>query len=51
MALTFRNISVYRLKAGGHFDLASWTGEGGTGYSLSVEKGKIVSTQPGNGIY
>jgi cyanophycinase len=49
--LTFRNISVYRVKAGGHFDLTSWAGDGGTAYSLSVERGKIVSTQVGGGIY
>ena len=50
VALTFRKISVYRVKAGGHFDLASWSGDGGTAYSLSVEQGKIVSTQAGKGI-
>lgn len=49
--MTFRNISVYRVKAGGHFDLSSWKGDGGTGYSLSVDKGKIESTQAGGGIY
>jgi cyanophycinase len=49
--LTFRGMSVYRVKAGGHFDLTSWTGEGGTAYSLSVDGGKIVSTQAGQGIY
>jgi cyanophycinase len=49
--LTFRNISVYRVKAGGHFDLTSWTGDGGTAFSLSVERGKIASTQAGGGIY
>lgn len=49
MPLTFRDISVYRVKAGGKFDLVSWTGEGGVRYSLSVEQGKIVST--GKGIY
>jgi cyanophycinase len=51
VALTFRNISVYRVKAGGHFDFTSWTGEGGTAYSLSVERGKVESTQVGKGIY
>ena len=51
VALTFRKISVYRVKAGGHFDLASWSGDGGTAYSLSVERGKIVSTQAGKGNY
>ena len=49
--LTFRGISVYRVPAGGHFDLTSWAGDGGTGYSLSVERGKIESTQVGKGIY
>jgi cyanophycinase len=49
--LTFRNISVYRIPAGGHFDLSSWTGDGGTAYSLSVEKGKIESTQANRAVY
>jgi cyanophycinase-like exopeptidase len=49
--LTFMNISVYRVKAGGHFDFTSWTGDGGTAYSLSVEGGKIESTQAGKGNY
>jgi cyanophycinase len=51
VALTFRNISVYRVRAGGRFDLTSWTGEGGMAYSLSVERGKIESTQAGKKIY
>jgi cyanophycinase len=51
LPLAFRGISVYRVKAGGHFDLTSWNGEGGTAYSLSVERGKIQSTQAGKGIY
>ena len=49
--LTFRKISVYRVPAGGHFDLGSWTGDGGTVYFLSVEKGNIDSTQPDHAIY
>lgn len=49
--LTFQKISVYRVPAGGHFDLTSWTGDGGTAYSLSVEKGKISSTQVNHDIY
>jgi cyanophycinase len=49
--LTFRNVTVYRVPAGGHFDLTAWKGDGGTEYSLSVERGKIDSTQVGNGIY
>lgn len=49
--LTFREINVYRVPSGGHFDLSSWTGDGGVAYSLSVVKGKIESTKPGNEIY
>ena len=49
--LTFSDISVYRVPAHGKFDLRSWTGEGGTAYSLSVEKGKIESTQKGGEVY
>ncbi len=49
--LTFQGIIVYRVPAGGHFDLASWTGDGGTAYSLSVENGKIESTQAEHAIY
>jgi cyanophycinase-like exopeptidase len=49
--LTFRNVSVYRAKVGGRFDLTSWTGDGGIAYLLSVEKGKIASTQAGKEIY
>jgi len=32
--LTFRNVSVYKVPAGGHFDLSSWAGDGGAAYSL-----------------
>jgi cyanophycinase len=49
--LTFRKIGVYKVPAGGHFDLGSWTDEGGTAYSLTVEKGSIDSTQPNHAIY
>lgn len=49
--LTFRDISVDRVPSGGHFDLTSWTAEGGVAYSLSVVKGNIASTQAGNQIY
>jgi cyanophycinase len=49
--LTFEKISVYHVPAGGHFDLKSWSGDGGTAYSLSVDKGKIESTQNNHAIY
>ena len=49
--LTFRDVSVYKAPAGSHFDLSSWTGDGGVGYALSVERGAIQSTQPNHSIY
>jgi cyanophycinase len=49
--LTFRNISVYRVPAGGHFDLVAWTGTGGTNYLLSVVNGRIESTAANHDIY
>ncbi len=49
--LTFLKIRVYRAPAGAHFDLAHWKGTGGAAYLLSVEKGKIQSTQADHSIY
>jgi cyanophycinase len=49
--LTFQKISVYRVPAGGHFDLTLWTGDGGGAYALSVEGGKVDSTQADHAIY
>ena len=50
-SLTFRKIQVYRASAGAHFDLVRWKGSGGTSYFLSVESGRIDSTQDGGGVY
>lgn len=49
--LTFHDISVYHVPAGGHFDLIAWSGDGGTAYSLSVDRGRIESTQAGGAVY
>jgi cyanophycinase-like exopeptidase len=49
--LTFRDIKVYHGPKGSHFDLNSWTGDGGVAYSLSVEQGKVESTQPNKMVY
>ncbi|MGC2611724.1 MAG: cyanophycinase [Candidatus Sulfotelmatobacter sp.] len=49
--LTFRNISVYRGPTGANFDLVHWKGTGGIPYFLSVEKGKIESTQSDKSVY
>jgi cyanophycinase-like exopeptidase len=50
-SLTFNGIGVYRVPKGGHFDFASWTGDGGVAYTLSVERGAITSTQAKQAIY
>jgi cyanophycinase len=49
--LSFKNVNVYRVPSGWHFNLVSWQGEGGTAYSLSVQAGSIQSTQRGDSIY
>jgi cyanophycinase len=49
--LTLRNVGVQRVQSGGHFDLVGWKSDFGTSYSLSVEAGRIESTQAGHSIY
>lgn len=49
--LTFHNIGVYKAPAGAKFNLMTWTGEGGSSYSLSVDRGTIQSTQQRNVVY
>jgi cyanophycinase len=49
--LTFNNISVYRVHAGGTFNIATWRGTGGAAYTISAVNGALQSTQPGGGIY
>ena len=49
--LTFREIAVYRVPAGGHFDLNSWRGQAGAEYSLSVLNGRVENSEAGAPIY
>lgn len=49
--LTFHNVAVYRAPTGARFDLNSWNGMGGDSYSLSVENGKVQSSQTDNAVY
>jgi cyanophycinase-like exopeptidase len=49
--LTYDNIAIYRIKAGGTFNLNTWTGTGGTSYSVSANAGVLSSTQTGGAIY
>jgi cyanophycinase len=50
-ALTFRNLSVYRVSGSAAFNFSTWTGSGGTAYTLTAENGALTSTQAGGGIY
>jgi len=43
--LTMGDIQVYRVKAGGRFDIKNWKGEDGLAYTLSVDKGIVTSSR------
>ena len=45
--LVMRDVAVYRLAPGGHFDLRSWAGRGGIAYRLSAEAGVLRSSRGG----
>jgi cyanophycinase len=49
--LTFHDIAVYHAPSGTHFDVKTWSGSGGSAYSLSVEKGSVSSTAAKGNIY
>ncbi|MGA9773845.1 MAG: cyanophycinase [Blastocatellia bacterium] len=50
-ALTFRNLSIYRIRGTATFNLSNWTGAGGTSYTLSSEAGVLSSSAQRNAIY
>ena len=50
-ALTFRDVSVYRISGSATFNLSKWSGKGGSAYSLTAENGVLTSTQVGGAIY
>lgn len=43
--LTMGDIQVYRVKAGGHFNIKTWKGDGGLAYTLTVDKGVVTSSR------
>jgi cyanophycinase-like exopeptidase len=51
LPLTFEDIAVYRVPAGGKFHLRSWTGEDGIAYRVSARSGVLSSTKEGGSIY
>jgi len=50
-ALTYHNVSVYRVSGSATFNFSTWSGSGGTSYSLNADNGVLTSTQAGGGIY
>jgi len=50
--VTYQNIAVYRITPSmGTFNVATWTGSGGTAYTVSATAGVMSSTQPGGSLY
>lgn len=50
--VTYQNISVYRITpSAGAFNVSTWTGTGGTAYTVSATAGVMSSTQPGGSLY
>jgi cyanophycinase-like exopeptidase len=49
--VTYTGISVYRIERGDSFNVGSWSGSGGTAYSVSATAGVLSSTQKGGSIY
>lgn len=43
--LTMGDVAVYRVTAGGHFDIKNWKGRGGLAYTLTVDKGLVRSSR------
>jgi len=49
--LTIPEIAVYHVAPKGQFNLNTWSGNGGTSYTLSVDAGKVSSTQQNGNLY
>jgi len=50
--VTYQNISVYRIAPSvGTFNLLTWTGSGGTAYTVSATAGVMSSTQADGSLY
>lgn len=50
-SLDFYDIPVYRINSSGTFNLATWSGSGGTSYKISSDYGYLSSTQANGNIY
>lgn len=49
--LTYKNVGVYRIDHAGTFNISTWVGAQGSGYTVSAISGVLSSDQPGNAIY
>jgi cyanophycinase-like exopeptidase len=50
--VTYQNVAVYRITPStGTFNVSTWSGTGGTSYSVSATAGVMSSTQAGGSLY
>jgi len=49
--LSFKDVRAHHSPRGSRFSLRTWSGNGGESYQISVEKGLLRSTKPGNAVY
>jgi len=49
--LTYQDVAVRKVRPGGKFDVAGWSGTAGTAYTVTAEAGVLSSTQPGGMFY
>ena len=49
--LSYSNISVRKVPAGSAFNIAAWSSDQGSGYTLDVRDGVVTSSQAGGGLY
>ncbi|MBS1853262.1 MAG: cyanophycinase [Acidobacteria bacterium] len=49
--LTMKGIATYHAPTGAHFDVTSWSGQGGESYTLSVTQGVVQSSRADHAIY
>ncbi|MEO8129864.1 MAG: glycerophosphodiester phosphodiesterase family protein [Bryobacteraceae bacterium] len=49
--VTFEDVTVYRVAAGGTFNFRSWSGQGGESYTLSIRAGILFSSKTSGSIY
>ncbi len=49
--ITFEDLSVYRVPAGGKFNFQTWSGQGGQSYRVSARSGALFSSKDSGSFY